>query len=120
MASASTSPSATVWYLRAATVVLVAALAWDALDTALLPHPVFVLATYFFLGFVSAAAFPRRVWVGIFVAIIAALSIELLQSLVPFRDVRTVELIAKWLSTTAGIVIQLALVFLGQRTQRPR
>ena len=118
MAKASTDPSAAARNWQIATAGLIVVLTWSALDPVLLPNPSVVLPAYVLLGFVSTAAFPRRAWLGILIAIVAALAIELLQSLVPMRDVRIEELFAKWLSAIGGALIQLAWVFLRQSRQR--
>jgi len=114
--AASTSSRSTAW--RVATVLLILALAWDALDPALRPPHAFVLASHFLLGFVCTAAFPRRAWIGILTAVVSAVGFELLQSLVPFRDVRAIELLAKWGCVLAGVLLELALVFLRQARHR--
>ena len=90
-------------------------LAWSALDPVLLPNPNYVLMAYFLLGFLSAAAFPDRAWLGILGAVVGALVIELLQSLVPMRDVRIEELLVKWLIAIGGGLVELLLGFLRQR-----
>lgn len=106
--------SATVHSLRIVAVILIVTLAWDALDPWALPSPLFVLASYFLLGFVCAAAFPGQVWLGITIAIAAAILFEVLQSLVPYRDVREVELIGKWLAVSGGVILELVLVFVRE------
>lgn len=114
------SKSSTVFSLRIVAVVLIVTLAWDALDPGAGPSPFFVLASYFLLGFVCAAAFPGQVWLGVAIAVAAALTFEILQSLVPFRDVREIELIGKWLSVSAGVILELVLVFVRDVRERGR
>jgi VanZ family protein len=114
----STSSPATAW--RVATVLLIFALAWDALDPTLRPPHIFVLGSYFLLGFVCTAAFPRRAWIGILTAIVAAVGFELLQVTVPLRDVRGIELFAKWASAVSGVLLELGLVFLRQWRHRKK
>lgn len=114
------SQSSTVFSLRIVAVVLIVTLAWDALDPGAGPSPLFVLASYFLLGFVCAAAFPGQVWLGVTIAVAAALTFEILQSLVPFRDVREIELIGKWLSVSAGVILELVLVFVRDVRERGR
>nr|MBF0683921.1 hypothetical protein [Pseudomonas sp.] len=116
IAERSTSPHSTAW--RIATVLLIFALAWDALDPALKPLPIFVLASYFLLGFVCTAAFPRRAWIGVLVALAAAVGFELLQSLVPLRDVRAGELFAKWGSSILGALLEISLAVFRQSRNR--
>ena len=111
----STAPHSTAW--RVATVLLIFALGWDALDPALRPPHIFVLASYFLLGFVCTAAFPQRAWIGILVAIAAAIGFELLQSLVPLRDLRGIELFGKWASALAGVLLELGLAFFRHSRQ---
>ena len=89
---------------------LIAVLAWDALDWGIDPSPLFVSASYILLGFVSAAAFPSRPWVGILIGVTAAVVFEMLQSLVPDRSVRLIEMVAKWLCIFAGVGCELMLV----------
>lgn len=108
---------AIVHSLRIVAVILIVTLAWDALDPWALPSPIFVLASYFLLGFVCAAAFPGQVWLGIAIAIAAALLFEVLQSLVPYRDVREMELIGKWLAVSGGVMLELVLVFVRERRE---
>lgn len=117
-AETSTSTRSTAW--RVATVILIVALAWDALDPAMKPAPVFVLASYFLLGFVCTAAFPRRAWIGVLLAISAAVGFELLQVFVPLRDVRGIELLGKWCSALAGVLLELALMLFRQSRLRYR
>ena len=115
-AEQSTPAHATAW--RVATVLLIFALAWDALDPALKPPPLFVLASYFLLGFVCTAAFPRRAWIGILLAFGSAIGFELLQSLVPLRDLRAIELLGKWGSTLLGVLLELALALFRHSRRR--
>ncbi|MEO8683831.1 MAG: VanZ family protein [Devosia sp.] len=118
MSGTTTHPRAkTILQLRMATIALVSALAWDALDPNLSPHPSFVMASYFFLGFLATAAFPNRAWIGILIAIGSAVLIELLQSFVPLRDVKAVEVLIKWLCATVGVIVELSIVF-WRDTQR--
>ena len=112
----STSARATAW--RVATVLLILALALDALDPALRPPPLFVLASYFLLGFVCTAAFPRRAWIGILLAFSSAIGFELLQSVVPLRDLKGIELLGKWGSTLLGVLLELALALFRQSRRR--
>lgn len=112
----STSAHATGW--RIATVLLIFALAWDALDPALKPPPLFVLCSYFLLGFVCTAAFPRRAWIGMLLAFGSAIGFELLQSVVPLRDLRGIELLGKWGSTLLGILLELAFALFRQSRSR--
>lgn len=112
--------SATIHSLRIVAIILIVTLAWDALDPWAGPSPFFVLASYFLLGFVCAAAFPGQVWLGIAIAVAAALTFEMLQFLVPIRDVRGMELIGKWLSVSAGVILELVLVFMRDVRGRGR
>lgn len=100
--------------------MLIFALGWDALDPALRPPHAFVLASYVLLGFVCTAAFSLRTWIGILVAMGAAVGLELLQSLVPLRDVRGIELLAKWACVLVGVVLELSVTFLRQMLGRSR
>lgn len=108
----STSAHSTAW--RVATVLLIFALAWDALDPAIRPPHAFVLASYILLGFVCTAAFSQRTWIGILVAMGAAVGLELLQSLVPLRDLRGIELLVKWVCVLTGVVLELIFAFVRQ------
>lgn len=90
---------------------LIAVLAWDALDWGLAPAPIFVSASYVLLGFVCAAAFPARPWVGILIGVTAAIVFEMLQSIVPERSVRLIEIVVKWLCVFAGVGCELILAF---------
>ncbi|MFK4810215.1 hypothetical protein ACI3KW_08385 [Devosia sp. ZW T5_3] len=112
--------SGTVYSLRIVAAILIVTLAWDALDPWASPSPFFVLASYFLLGFVCAAAFPGQVWFGIAVAVAAAIGFEVLQFLVPLRDVRGIELIGKWLSASGGVILELILVLARELRQRKR
>ncbi|WP_193335492.1 hypothetical protein [Devosia beringensis] len=107
---------ATGW--RIATVLLIFALAWGALNPAHVPPQVFVLGSHFLLGFVCTAAFPKRAWIGILVAIVVAIGLELTQSVVPFRDVRGIEVLGKWVATLVGVALELCLMLLRQSRDR--
>ena len=104
-----TSSYPAVW--RLATVLLVLGLAWDALDPALRPPHGFVLASYVLLGFVCTAAFSERIWIGILAAMVAAVGLEMLQSVVPWRDVRLIDLFAKWGCVMGGGVLALVIAW---------
>ncbi|MBE7731979.1 hypothetical protein [Devosia faecipullorum] len=112
-----TSAHSTAW--RLATVLLIFALAWDALDPALRPPHGFVLASYGLLGFVCTASFSQRTWIGILLAMAAAIGLELLQSLVPLRDVRGIDLLLKWGCVLAGVILELLVNLLRQTLGRP-
>lgn len=109
-----TSSYPAIW--RLATVLLVFGLAWDALDPALRPPHGFVLASYVLLGFVCAAAFSERVWIGILLAMMAAVGLEMLQSVVPSRDVRLLDLFAKWGCVMGGSVLALVIAWAKRPT----
>lgn len=114
--------------LRTAALVLFVFLAWEALDPRLDAgsSPVLrglQLAGYFLLGAICTAAFPRRIWIGIGVAVIGAVTLELFQGFVPGRDAQVIELLAKWLSAIAGVFCAVVLMYLQQnraRTLPPR
>jgi len=114
--------------LRIAALVLFVSLAWEALDPRVdlggsQTLRGLELIGYFLLGAICTAAFPRRLWMGVAVAVIGAVVLELFQGLVPVRDTRLIELLAKWLSAIAGVFVALAVMYLQQmraRTARPR
>jgi VanZ family protein len=115
----------TLQVLRIAALVLFVLLAWEALDPRIEvgSSPVLrglQLAGYFLLGAICTAAFPRRIWMGIAVALIGAVVLELFQSFVPVRDTRWIELFAKWLSAVTGVFCALALLYLQQTRARNR
>jgi hypothetical protein len=95
---------------------LIAVLAWDALDWGIEPAPLFVSASYILLGFVCAAAFPSRPWLGMLIGVTAAVAFEMLQSIVPERSVHLLDMVAKWLCVFAGIGCELAVAFAWRRS----
>lgn len=99
---------------------LLAVLAWDALDWAADASPLLVSASYIILGFVCAAAFPSRPWVGILIGVAAAVVFEMLQSLVPYRSLRLTEMAIKWLCIFAGVGCELAVVFVWRHLGNSR
>lgn len=110
---------------RLAALVLIAELAWFALNPSLDPNTSLLLRTihlgsYFLLGALCTAAFPRRVWVGIGVALIAAIGIEFLQVLVPIRNLRAMDLTVKWLSVSAGVAFALAVMYVLEKYVSPK
>jgi hypothetical protein len=109
--------NAAVWSIRLAALLLIATLAWDALDPGLRPSTWFVLGSNFLLGLVITAAFPRAA-VGVFLALVVSILLELLQSLVPERDVRGIEIVAKWLCAFGGAMTMLIIAFfsMGRRS----
>ena len=109
----------TVWLLRIVVACLIAALAWEALDPSLDPAPLLVIASYFVLGFGSTLSFPRSTWIGVLIAILVAIGFEVLQVLVPIRDAKWIEVIAKWLSASAGVVVALIVAYLLEARRTP-
>ena len=115
----------TLQVLRIAALVLFVLLAWEALDPRIDASSSqvlrgFHLTGYFLLGAICTAAFPRRIWIGIAVAVVGAIVLELFQSFVPVRDARWIELFAKWLSAVTGIFCALAVMYLQQARARNR
>lgn len=100
------------------TVVLLVALTWGTLNPGLELSQAFVAAAYFLLGLLAAAAFPGRIAIAAILPLAGALLPEVLQSLVPYRDTREIELLVKWLVTTAGFISGLLLVYLIDRSGR--
>lgn len=105
---------------RAAMILLIFALACDAISPTIAPPRAFVLGSYFLLGLVCTAAFPTRAWIGILVAFGAAVGFELLQWAVPMRGLRGIELVAKWGAALAGVLLELALVTYLQAKRKAR
>jgi VanZ family protein len=109
--------------MRIAALLLFVVLAWEALDPRVDLGRSQVLRSieligYFLLGAISTAAFPRRVWMGVGAAMIGVVVLELSQGFVPVRDVLLIELLAKWLSATAGVSSALLLMYLRQMKAR--
>ena len=100
-----------VWLLRIVVACLITVLAWEALDPNLDPAPLLVIASEFVRGFGSTLSFPRSTWIGVLIAVLVAIGFEVLQVLVPVRDARWIEVIAKWLSASAGVVVALIVAY---------
>ena len=115
--------SVTLQALRIAALLLFVSLAWEALDPRVdlggsQMARGLELIGYFLLGAICTAAYPRRIWMGVGAAMIGAVVLELFQGLVPIRDARLIELLAKWLSAIAGVFVALALMYLQQMRAR--
>ena len=108
-----------VWLLRIVVACLIVALAWEALDPNLDPAPLLVIASYFVLGFGSTLSFPRSTWIGVLIAVLVAIGFEVLQVLVPVRDAKWIEVIAKWLSASAGVVVALIVAYVLEARRAP-
>jgi hypothetical protein len=103
---------------RLAASLLTIVLAWEAWDPTLGPSKWSVLLAYFLLGGITTAAFPRRVGMGVIAALGVVILLEVLQSVVPERDVTWLELVAKWLCALCGSVMMLIMSLVNGTRRR--